>query len=147
MQSLAHQPTFVTFAICSLLMSAQLLALWAYSGFVRTKTKKVVNAEDVRFSKTASVDPVDPPEVARVLRAHANAMAVTVPFFMMGLLYALLEGPEGRAKIVFPVFVLARFAHAFFYLHGIQPWRTITFATSALMTGVLIISNIVLLAR
>jgi uncharacterized MAPEG superfamily protein len=72
--------------------------------------------------------------VARVLRAHRNAEAMSYPFLLLGLLYALAGGVITFAAPVFAVFVVARIAHAWVYLAAKQPWRTICFAISLLAT-------------
>ena len=67
----------------------------------------------------------DPPEVARVLRAHANAMANIVPYALVGLVFVLVGGSPTVALVLFGVFTAARLAHSVAYLSGKQPWRTI----------------------
>jgi microsomal prostaglandin-E synthase 1 len=128
MQDWTSNPTFVAYAISCLVLSANLLYLWAKSGTVRGLSKTVMNPEDKRtIAKGAAVVPVDPPEVARVLRAHANAMATFVPFAVLGLLYVMIGGAAGPARLIFGVFVASRVFHSFVYLREIQPWRTISF--------------------
>jgi glutathione S-transferase len=70
-------------------------------------------------------------------RKHANAAANVVPFAILGLVYVLAGAQATTASIVFGVFAIARIAHAFAYLGGKQPWRTISFAVGALSTLVL----------
>ena len=41
---------------------------------------------------------VEPPEIARVLRAHSNAQATIFPFVVTGWVYGLAAGPAGPAK-------------------------------------------------
>ncbi|NOU32261.1 MAG: MAPEG family protein [Polyangiaceae bacterium] len=135
MQSWMNSPAFVAYALAGLALSANMGVLWAYSGAVRGKTHTVMNAEDVgTVAKRAEVVPADPPAVARVLRAHANATAASVPFLFLGLLYVLLGGPALPAMILFGVFVAARLLHSVAYLAEKQPFRTIAFATGGLTT-------------
>lgn len=148
MPTLSTDPTFVAFAISALLLSANLLALWAYSGVVRAKTRSVMNPEDVTaFGSTAALVTADPPEVARVLRAHSNAVAVVVPFVVAGLVYVLLAGPVLPAKLAFGAFVTARLAHSAAYLREKQPWRTASFAAGLLALVALLGLDVWLLAR
>jgi prostaglandin-E synthase 1 len=93
------------------------------------------NREDVGGKST--LIEVEPPEVARVLRAHANAAANIVPFAILGLVYVLGGAQVTTAAAVFAVFALARIAHAIAYLGGKQPWRTISFGIGAFATVVL----------
>jgi prostaglandin-E synthase 1 len=130
-------PAFVIYAIACVVLTINVLALWGYSGAVRSKTKIAINKEDAeRFG--AVLEHVDPPEVARVLRAHANAQATIYPFLFLGLVFVLAGGSAGFAKIVFGIFVAARIAHSIVYLAGKQPWRTLLFTASGLTILVLI---------
>ncbi len=139
-------PTFVAYAITALVLSVNLIVLWAMSGVVRTGTKTALNAEDVATFKVTHVDS-DPPAVARVLRAHANAEANIYPFLILGLVYVLAGGGYLPAVIIFSVFTLARIAHSIFYVNGGQPWRTISFTIGGIATLALMVAIIVCLVR
>jgi uncharacterized MAPEG superfamily protein len=131
MQTWLDNPSFVAYAITSVILSANLLFVWAYSGVVRGKVKVTLNKEDAdRFG--ARLDALDPPEVARVLRAHANAQATIYPFLVLGLVFVMAGGSRGFAKVDFGIFVAARIAHSIAYLGGKQPWRTLSFTASGL---------------
>jgi glutathione S-transferase len=138
MTNLAGNPTFTAYAVSLLVLSANLLFLWAYSGGVRGRTKTTPNPEDA--GKRSQVLEKDPPEVARVLRAYANAAAATLPFAILGLVYVLAGGASSTAIVIFGIFTVARLAHAVTYLGGKQPWRTISFGVGALATVALMAS-------
>ncbi len=127
----ALHPAFAIYVVTAAVLIANMMFLWGYSGAVRAKTKRAINEEDAAQFKT-EFDPVVPPAVARVLRAHANAQASIVPFLILGALFVALNGSATTAKIIFGVFVAARLGHSFAYLAKIQPWRTILFVVSAL---------------
>jgi len=133
--NLAGNPAFTAYAVSLLLLSLNLLVLWAYSGGVRGKSKTTPNPEDSR-NETKVAD-ADPPEVARVLRAHKNAMANIVPFAILGLIYVLAGGSGTVAAVLFGIFTFARLAHSFAYLGAKQPWRSVFFGVGALTTLVL----------
>jgi uncharacterized MAPEG superfamily protein len=141
MDNLLNNPTFFIYAATSLVLSANLIFLWAFSGATRGRTKTAINPEDAaRFGGT--LVELDPPQVARVLRAHANAQANIYPFLFLGLVFVLAGGSAFVAEMIFGVFVAARLAHTYVYLAGKQPWRTIFFiigglATIALMLAIL----------
>jgi prostaglandin-E synthase 1 len=142
---LSHNPTFSVFAIATFVLCANLLFLWAYSGAVRGKTKTAVNKEDAEKSGASLADH-NPPEVARVLRAHANAEASIYPFLFLGLIFVFLGGSDGTAKVIFGTFTLARLAHSAVYLAAKQPWRSLTFGVGGLATLVLLGQDIWMLA-
>jgi microsomal prostaglandin-E synthase 1 len=127
MSPMAQSPTFVAYAFTVVALALNLVVLWAYSGAARATTKTAVNDEDAKRFGTTLV-PVDPPEVARVLRAHANAQANIVPFLFLGLVFVFAGGSVMFARIDFGVFVAARIIHSIVYVGGKQPWRTLMFA-------------------
>jgi uncharacterized MAPEG superfamily protein len=131
MTSFAAQPAFVAYVVTLIVLCLNMLLLWAYSGAVRGKVKATTNQEDAKGNKLVEVEP---PEVARVLRAHANATASIVPFLLLGLVFVLAGGSLLTAEIVFGVFTVARLAHSFAYLGGKQPWRSIFFGIGGLAT-------------
>ncbi len=137
--SWSNQPAFVAYAIASLILALNLLFLWNYSGAVRGKTKTTLNEEDARQFGTTLV-PTDPPQVARVVRAYANAEAATVPFLVLGLVYVLAGGGGTSATIIFSVFTLARVLHTVAYLKALQPWRSALYTLALLAQVALMIA-------
>jgi len=146
MEVLRNNPAFVIYAITCLLLCANLVFLWAFSGATRGKTKTAINAEDAAKFGGKLVE-VDPPEVARVLRAHANGQANIYPFLFLGLVFVLAGGSAAVAEIIFGIFVVARYAHTYVYLAGKQPWRSIFFIIGGLATIALMIAIACLLVR
>jgi uncharacterized MAPEG superfamily protein len=139
MSNLATNPAFIAYAVSLVVLSLNLLVLWAYSGSVRGKTKTTPNEEDARSVRSGStVVDEDPPEVARVLRAHKNASANILPFAILGLVWVLAGATPIAAAVVFGVFTLARLTHSFAYLNARQPWRSLSFGVGALTTLVLV---------
>src|SRR5580700_3620539 len=124
-------PGMVAYAVTLLVLSANLIFLWAASGAARNASKVAINPEDAALFKVP-LEPQDPQAVARVLRAHANAQATIYPFLFLGLTYVLVGGSARVASIIFAVFAVARIAHSIIYLAGKQPWRTIAFVVSGL---------------
>jgi prostaglandin-E synthase 1 len=141
-----NNPAFLVYAIACLVLCANLLFLWGYSGAARAKTKTAMNKEDaIRFG--ASLAEIDPPKVARVLRAHDNAQASIYPFLFLGLVFVLAGGTAGTATVLFGIFTGARLLHSFFYLAGKQPWRTIFFSVGGLATIALMLDIIWLMIQ
>ena len=134
------------YALTAIVLSVNLLILWIYSGSVRSKTKTAINPEDADTFK-AKLAEFDPPEVRRVLRAHTNALSNIVPFLILGLVYVLIGGTAGTAKIIFGIFTVARLCHSIAYLAGKQPWRSIFFGISSLALGALIVVNVIKLVQ
>lgn len=132
---ISGQPTlsFVVYASAVLVLSLNLLALWIYSGVVRGTVRTTVNDEDAA-AFGAALSLTEPPPIARVLRAHANAQAAILPFLLLGLLLVLAGGPPWICMVLFGGFTVARLAHSAAYLAAWQPWRTLAFVTGLLLT-------------
>ena len=137
-----NSPTFIAYAVTALVLSLNLIVLWAMSGGVRAGTKTALNAEDAGMFKVSVVE-LDPAPVARVLRAHRNAEANIYPFLILGLIYVLADGPYLPAVIIFTVFTLARILHSILYVRGGQPWRTISFTVGGIATLALMIALVI----
>ena len=133
MNSFLSNPVFTGYAITALLLCVNLLILWGYSGSVRGKSKKSPNDEDVSQFGMGLAE-TDPPQVARVLRAHRNAEASIYPFLFVGALFVLAGGSVGAAWWFFGIFTVARLLHSVAYIRRMQPWRTIFFVVGALTT-------------
>ncbi len=118
---------FKLYLLVSTLLAIHLLLLAVWTGTVRTRLKAWVNPEDVAVLKGTQVE-VDHPDVLRVKRAHHNALENAVPFFAIGLGYALSGASQVGAQAYFFTFLAARVLHSLFYLFGKQPFRTLTFA-------------------
>ena len=132
MNELAHNPAFAAYAVSAALLCLNLFGLWLYSGAARNRTRTLMNPEDSRLLAGRSLVERDPPEVARVLRAHANAMANILPFLVLGFLYVVLGASRTGALAYFGVFTLARYIHSVAYVAAVQPWRTVSFVLGLL---------------
>jgi uncharacterized MAPEG superfamily protein len=135
----ASNPSFLAYVLACLVLSLNLLMLWVFSGSIRAKGGVAINPEDgARYG--APVSELDPPAVARLLRAHRNAEATIYPFLLLGLLYVLVGGGAAIAVPIFAIFVAARIAHSIVYLKAMQPWRTIAFGVSLLAILALVVA-------
>lgn len=129
-------PVFLAYAITCVVLCLNLLMLWVSSGAIRAKGGVAINPEDgARYG--VQVSEIDPPQVARLLRAHRNAEAANYPFLLLGLIYAFAGGRSAIAIPIFAIFVVARIVHSIVYLKAMQPWRSIAFAVSLLAIVVL----------
>ncbi len=134
-----YSPTFLIYVGTTIILIANLFFLWIYSGVVRSKTKTSLNPEDAKLYGT-HLHHEDPPEVARVLRAEKNAEITTYPFMFLEFLYVLVGGSWILALMLSLLFIVSRITHAFFYLKGMQPWRSISFSVSFFVLVVMAVS-------
>jgi microsomal prostaglandin-E synthase 1 len=128
-----QDPVLQAYALASCVLVVILYFLGFQTARVRAARKQVVNPEDAGINGNATVAESDHPDVLRVQRAHRNAIENSVPFFVLGLLYALTAPGTTTVRVLFGVFVVARVLHAAFYLSAKQPMRTGVFAVGALV--------------
>lgn len=140
MGNLAQNPAFAIYCLTTVVLCLNMLGLWGYSGAVRGGTKTTPNPEDATtVAKGAEIVTSEPPEVARVLRAHTNAFVNIMPFLVLAFLYVLLGATPTMAWALFGGFTFVRLAHTFAYLGGKQPWRTMMFALGGIITLVVMV--------
>jgi|ERR1700722_15203092 glutathione S-transferase len=124
-------PAFSAYAIASTVVALHLILLAFWTGAVRGRVNTYVAAEDAKAFKGEKAG-TEHPDVIRAQRAHINALESAVPFFVVGLLYAMTGATATGAAAYYYTFVGARVLHSIFYLRGMQPWRTIAFAVGVL---------------
>jgi uncharacterized MAPEG superfamily protein len=130
---ITKDPATIVYLITAVAIALHMVLLDAYSGFVRARTKTVVNPEDVRVTGNGTrVVDQDPPPVARVLRAHRNLLANGIPFALLGLGWVLTGASLTWALVLFGTFVAARIVHTLAYVGERQPWRTLSFVVGQL---------------
>lgn len=133
MSPVAHDPVLFAFAVSTLVLVLNILVLWNLSGAVRGRTGTTANPEDAAAFGRNLADG-DPPEVARVLRAHRNTADNTYAFLFLGLVFIHLHPGALEAQIFFYGFAAARVLFSICYLKGIQPWRTVAYGLGLFLT-------------
>ena len=127
-------PSTKIFALCTCVLSLQMLILAAMTAARRAKVNQYLNPEDkaVAFKDARCVDGPEHPDVARIIRAHRNMLESIPLFFGLGIVYLLVDASYRAAPILFGVFTVARLVHSFVYLREMQPWRTIAYGVASL---------------
>jgi len=148
--SMSVPPSFTVYAVCSVILSLEMLTLGAMTAATRAKHKGFLNPEDgaVAFKEAQLVDGGEHPAVARVIRAHRNLLESLPLFFALGLIAVLIGASPLGIAICCGVFTAARLMHAVVYLRGIQPWRTVSFGIGTLaLLGLMVLSMVTLFGR
>jgi glutathione S-transferase len=136
---LLQQPAVVLYAIACAVLVVSLYGLGFWTAKIRNDGRKVINPEDVKVNRGAVCVEVETAAVARLKRAHANALENAVPFFVFGFLYTQTQPGTAAALGLFGGFVVVRLLHAAFYLTATQPFRTLSFAVGALINLALVV--------
>lgn len=137
-QLLLSFPALRLYALCTILLVLKMHAVGIATGVARTRAKVTMNPEDAaRYNAQAS--DVDPPEVARALRAHRNDLENIPPFLLLALVGVLVGAAPLGLKITLIAFTAARVGHSIAYLRSMQPWRSITFGVGQLCVLALVV--------
>ena len=133
-------PAFAAYTVASCVLILNQIILWMMSAGARGKSKVAMNPEDLlTVSKGSTLVDSEPPEVARVMRVHANGQANILQFLFLGALFVQVGGSATEAQILFGTFTVARVLYSIVYMAGKQPWRTITFIIGVLTTVALLV--------
>ncbi len=144
--SLIENPAFKYYVYCAAALTFNPLVLAGMTGGARGKYKSPATPEDEKLSGNPYRDDVAP-EVARLIRAHRNALENVPLALVAGLLYVLAGASPNPTLGLMATVAAARWLHSIFYLKAVQPWRTATFAVGALATGAMLIHTVVLVAQ
>lgn len=139
MASLLSTAVFQSYALFASLAAVILLGLGLVTALTRISRKMVINHEDAKINGGAKVADLEHADVARVKRAHQNALESSVPFFVLGFLYTQTDPSVVMAQSLFAVFVVARLLHAVFYIKAIQPFRTLSFFAATIVNVTMLV--------
>jgi len=134
MPEIASSAAFNVYALFAVGLCILLLVIDSAGGAVRGRTKTSPNPEDPVVAKGGKVAESDPDSVARVMRAHRNAVANILPFLLVTLVYVLKGGTAQHILWVCSAFTVFRITHAIAYIRAIQPLRSIAFGLGQLCT-------------
>ncbi|XP_071500073.1 microsomal glutathione S-transferase 1-like [Diadema antillarum] len=132
---------FVTYGSIVLL---KMVIMSPITGFLRVTRKVFANPEDTVGQNVKVI--MNDPDVERARRCHLNDLENIVPFFGLGLLYALFSGASISTLLWhYRIFTVSRLLHTIVYLNAIpQPSRALCFATGLAVNismGVQILMN------
>ena len=136
METIFLRPDVQVLALVLVIESLNVLTLGTVTAFLRGKTGKFVNPEDVTWLGGELVT-LDGKEAARVKRAHANALENLLPFSILALMFILAEVNTLAGIGYFVIFSAARLAHTFSYLTGRARMRRNAYSTAWLVQIVL----------
>jgi uncharacterized MAPEG superfamily protein len=140
--NLLAQPAVRVFAFWYLVLVVKMQVLVFRTSRARLRGSIYASPEDYRMTGLAVPDePAVDEGVERLRRALQNDLENILPFFGVGLIYALTGPSLFMARLLIAGFALARIAHTVAYVRGKQPQRTIAFAV-----GVILLTWMLLLA-
>ncbi len=141
MSTLLENPAMKLFGLTYMILVLKMIAVGYSTSFYRIRDKHFATPEDYELQglKPKEATHVD---VERTRRAHRNDLENILPYFGVGLFYALSGPSMTTATIFFVGFTVARILHSVFYLMSWQPWRTIAFGIGQIIVVIMAISLI-----
>jgi len=130
MEPFLASTAFRVYAAVSAALVLKFATLAAATGAVRGYHKQYPNPEDARLLKGTNT--ADHDMVARIKRAHVNALENEPLFMILGLLYTLLGADPFGMQVYAYTFFIARVLHSICYVFKLQPFRTLSFAVGLL---------------
>jgi glutathione S-transferase len=126
---LLAQPAVRVFAFWYLILVLKMLMLIFRTSATRMRLSSFASPEDYAAvgAAPAAGDGTPDERVERLRRALLNDLENILPFFGVGLIYALSGPSLGMARFLIGGFALARVAHTIFYVRGLQPHRSVAF--------------------
>jgi glutathione S-transferase len=126
---LMAQPAVRVFAFWYLLLVVKMLMLIFRTSATRMRLSSFASPEDYAAITGAAPAAAAVPDerIERLRRALQNDLENILPFFGVGLIYALSGPSIGMARFLIGGFALSRIAYTIFYVRGLQPHRSIAF--------------------
>ena len=134
MNALASVPAFSAYAASVVILGLNLVGLANATALTRNKAGEVINPEDMKLNQKASVvyDGGND-RTARYRRAHRNALENTPVFMITAFVLTLMGLSATLGAALFYPYAGLRILHSVFYVKGVQPFRTISFALALLI--------------
>jgi uncharacterized MAPEG superfamily protein len=142
MDILVNNPALRLFGATYMILVLKMVAVGWATSFYRIRDKTFATPEDYALQGLTPKAVVNE-DVERARRAHRNDLENILPYFGVGLLYALTNPSPTAAKIYFVGYTTARVLHSVFYLLSLQPWRTVAFAVAQILMVLMLLHTLV----
>lgn len=140
METLLSNPALRLFGLTYLILVVKMVLVGYATSFYRIRDKSFATPEDYALQGLTPKTAVHE-DVERTRRAHRNDLENILPYFGVGLLYALTNPSPTAARIYFIGYAVARVLHSVFYLRQLQPWRTLAFGVAQILMLVMLVST------
>lgn len=123
-------PLLKMYALTAFVLTLKMAWISVVQGIGRTNSKVFTIPEDARMFG-GQLAAAEVPSVDRAARAWRNDLENIPIFLILAGIYVMAGLPDGPFEVYCCVFMAMRILHTYFYLKGIQPWRTVAFTIGA----------------
>ncbi|XP_028306799.1 microsomal glutathione S-transferase 1.2 [Gouania willdenowi] len=127
--SVLDSEVFQAFSTYAAIVGVKILLMGPLTAYYRFTKGAFANPEDVALKPAEERKKllVTHPDVERVRRCHQNDLETSVPFLVLGLLFALKEPSLAVALLHFRLFAGSRLVHTVSYVGALpQPCRALS---------------------
>lgn len=125
---------FKIYAFCAVVLFYKMFAIGIVQGKIRTKNKHFTIPEDAKLLGKVEAKSQEHPDIVRANNAYRNDLENIPMFLILSMIYILFKCNSNFAIYAFPLYTLSRIAHTYFYIHAMQPFRSIAFAVGQTIT-------------
>jgi uncharacterized MAPEG superfamily protein len=140
MDALLDIPSVRLFGLTYLLLVFKMVAVGWYTSFLRIRKGVYATSEDYALQGLIPASGPDE-EIERARRAHRNDLENILPYFGVGLLYALSSPSVTAARVYFIGYLVARVLHSVCYILQLQPYRTIAFGVGQIIMLIMLVAT------
>jgi uncharacterized MAPEG superfamily protein len=144
MHALLTIPAVRLFGITYLILVLKMVAVGWYTSFHRIQKGVYATPEDYALRGVPHAARADE-DIERARRAHRNDLENILPYFGVGLYYALTNPSLAAARVFFIGYLAARVLHSVFYVLQLQPYRTIAFGLGQLIMLIMLARTLIVL--
>jgi glutathione S-transferase len=138
-------PLLRIYTITAVVLAFKMFANSFVQGRARAQAKVFGNPEDAAMFG-GRVEPQELPAVQRAAACWRNDLENIPIFLILAWIYVMGGLSVSVFEIYCIIFMIARIFHTFFYLNGVQPWRTVSYTIGALVTIALMINLLIKVA-
>lgn len=142
METVLANPALRLFGVTYLILVLKMVAVGAYTSVLRIRGGVYATGEDYTY-RGLSPKAGTNEDIERARRAHRNDLENILPFFGVGLLYALSNPSLTAARIYFVGYAVARVLHSVFYIRSMQPHRTAAFGVALFLMLAMLLTTLI----
>jgi glutathione S-transferase len=126
------------YALTAVVLTLKMAVNSVVQGVARNRARVFTVEEDARMMG-GRLEATEVAIVDKAARAWRNDLENIPIFLILAGIYVMAGLGRGAFEVYCSVFMVMRILHTYFYLNGIQPWRTVAYTVGAITMLALVI--------